>query len=56
MIPAPDWGDPVAVRHYKRKIMRRHLLQLVGAVLLPAAAVMIKLAALAAMAMLMLQT
>ena len=41
MIPEPDWGDPVAVKLHQRKIMRRHLLQFVGAVLLPAAAVMI---------------
>jgi len=41
MIPAPDWSDPVAVKRYQRKIMRRHLLQLVGAVLLPLAAVII---------------
>ena len=41
MIPEPDWSDPVAVKRYQRKIMRRHLLQFVGAVLLPAAAVII---------------
>ena len=41
MISAPDWGDPAAVKRYQRKIMRRHLLQFVGAVLLPAAALLI---------------
>ena len=41
MIPKPDWSDPAAVERYLRKIRRRDLLYLAGAVLLglvPAAA------------------
>lgn len=44
MIPEPDWPDPVAVKRYKRKIVRRDLLFFSGAVLiglLPAAAFLI---------------